>query len=194
MHNKKILVGTIILSTTFFLTACIGGKTDIAVGPPGSATNDLSESILEAYDIGGGDYSEFQERFGDAADEVQDGNIDVSIGVLGTPAGNVENLQASTGDVKLLGLSDEVIDSVEKDTGYESFTISEDTYDFMDDEVETVAGYAVLMGNTNTVDDDLAYNLAKLMIENADENTHAQSDQMTLDHALRGSGVYICKI
>src|SRR5699024_2163260 len=60
-------------------------------------------------------------------------------------------------------------------------------YEFMEDDVETVAAYAILMGNTNTIDEDLGYELAKSMIENADENTHAQAEQMTLDNALNGA-------
>src|SRR5699024_12532450 len=91
---------------------------------PASETNSLSQAILEAYDIGEGDYTEYQEGFGDAADEVQDGNIDISVGVLGMPAGNIENVQASTGDARLVGLSDDVIEAVGQDTGYEAFRIT----------------------------------------------------------------------
>lgn len=188
MKKKLFLLSSVMAGLVLVLAACSqGGGTDVAIGPPASETNSLSKSILDAYGIEEGDYKEYQEGFGDAADEVQDGNIDVSFGVLGMPAGNVENLQASTNDVKLLDLSDEVIESVEKDTGYEAFTIPSDTYDFLDDDVETVAAYAVLMGNTNSIDEDLGYELAKSMIEYADENTHAQSEQMTLDNALKGS-------
>lgn len=188
MMKKKRFLSIIVVGLALFLSACGGGgDTDIAIGPPASETNSLSQAILEAYDIGEDDYTEYQEGFGDAADEVQDGNIDISIGILGMPAGNIENLQASTGDVKLLDLSGDVIESVEQDTGYEAFTIPSDTYEFMENDVETVAAYAILMGNTNTIDEDLGYELAKSMIENADENTHAQAEQMTLDNALNGA-------
>ena len=69
------------------LSACGGGKKNIAIGPPASETNNVSKLILEAYGIEDGDYKAYQEGFGDAADGVQDGNIDVSIGILGLPAG-----------------------------------------------------------------------------------------------------------
>src|SRR5699024_12711108 len=72
-------------------------------------------------------------------------------------------------------------------TGYEAFTIPSDTYEFMEDDVETVAAYAILMGNTNTIEEAIGYELAKSMIENADENTHAQAEQMTSDNAVNGA-------
>src|SRR5690625_6904742 len=106
MMKKKRFLSIIVIGLALFLSACGGGgDTDIAIGPPASETNSLSQAILEAYDIGEGDYSEYQEGFGDAADGVQDGNIDVSIGILGVPAGNIESLQASTGDVKMISLT-----------------------------------------------------------------------------------------
>src|SRR5699024_11492932 len=105
MTNKRFF-SIIVIGLVLFLSACSGGgDTDIAIGPPASETTSLSQAILEADDIGEGDYTEYQEGFGDAADEVQDGNIDMSVGVLGMPAGNIDNLHASTGDVGLLGLS-----------------------------------------------------------------------------------------
>ena len=44
-----------------------------------------------------------------------------------------------------------------------------------------------LMGNTDTIDEELGYQLAKIMVENASENTHDQAKQMTLENALRGA-------
>lgn len=188
MSKTRIgLFFSVIIGTALLLAACNGGKTDIAIGPPASETNSLSKVLFEAYGIEDDDYKEFQEGFGDAADEVQDGNIDISIGILGMPAGNIEDLQASTGDAKLLALSDDAIEFMEEESGYERFTIPGGTYEFEDEDVETVAAYAILMGNTDTISEDLAYELAKSMIENADENTHNQAEQMTLDNALNGA-------
>lgn len=74
-----LLMGCILL----ILAACGEGKKNIAIGPPASETNTASSLILDAYGIGDGDYNAYQEGFGDAADGVQDGNIDISIGILG---------------------------------------------------------------------------------------------------------------
>lgn len=196
-----MLVGILVLaacggdsSTDSESSSDSGGDSDgsvsnarIAIGPPGSGTNSLSQQILAAYGLEEGDYQAYQEGFGDAADLLQDGNIDISVGILGLPAGSIESLQASVGDVRLLGLSDEAIEELEANTGYQRYTIPAGSYDFQEEDVETVAAYAVLVGNTDTIDDDLAYELARIMVEHSNEVTHAQGAEMTLENALNGA-------
>lgn len=169
------------------VAACSGGKPNIAIGPPASETSSVSKLILDAYGITDDDYKAYQEGFGDAADGVQDGNIDISIGILGLPAASIESLQNSAGDVVMMSLSDDAISYIEENSGYRRHTIPKDTYDFLDSDVETVTAYAILMGSTDTIDDELGYELAKIMIENASENTHAQAKQMILENALNGA-------
>src|SRR5690625_5366770 len=158
----------------------------IAIGPPASETNSVTRVILEAYGIGDGDYEAFQEGFGNAADLVQDGNIDISFGILGVPAGSIESLHASTGDVVMLGLSDEVIAASEESSGYQRYDISKDAYPFLDADVPTIAAFAVMVGNTDTIDEELGYQLAKAMVENANEIPHAEDAEMTPENALTG--------
>src|SRR5699024_7941541 len=119
-------------------------------------------------------YQPYQEAFSDAADLVQDGNIDMTFGVLGLPAANVESLQASTGDVVMLGMSDDLIEKMEAETEYERYVISEDSYDFLDSDIDTI-------------DEELGYDLAKMMVEKAEEVTHAQGEELTLENALNGA-------
>src|SRR5690625_4118989 len=102
----------------------------IAIGPPASETNTVSKILLAANGLEEGDYQVFQEGFGDAADGVQDGNIDISVGVLGLPAGSIESLQASAGDVVMLGMSEDAISEIEEESSYEHYVIPEDSYDF----------------------------------------------------------------
>ncbi|WP_217588458.1 TAXI family TRAP transporter solute-binding subunit [Lentibacillus saliphilus] len=187
--KKTRIIGmmTSLIGILLLLAACGGDETSIAIGPPTSGTNTLSKLILEGYDISEGDYKKFEEGFGDAKDGVQDGNIGISIGILGLPAANIQELHASTGDVELLSLSDDAIAHIEENSGYTRYTISKDSYEFMDEDVETVAAYAILMANTNTISEELGYQLAKAMIENSGEITHSQGPQMTLDNALNGS-------
>lgn len=187
MRSKKLFVlFTLILGAMVLLAAC-GDKTKIAIGPSGSETNNISKEILKAYGITDKDYEEFTEGFGDAADQVQDGNIEVSIGVLGLPAGSIENLQAQSGDVVMLSLSDEVVKTLEENTSYKGYTIPKESYDFLEEDVQTIAAFAILVGNTNTISEELGYQLAKAMIEHADEITHAQGRQITLENALNGA-------
>src|SRR5699024_5630468 len=164
-----------------------GKNARIAIGPPGSETNSISKVLLAAHGLEDGDYQAFQEGFGDAADGVQDGNIDISIGVLGLPAGSIESLQASTGDVVMLGIDDDAINDIEANSEYQRYTISKDNYEFLDEDIDTIAAYAVMVGNTDTIDEELGYELARIMVEHADEVTHAQASDMTLENALNGA-------
>lgn len=182
---SKVLCG---VSTSLLLAGCSGeSKPNIAIGPPASTTQGVSQLLFDAYGIESDRYSTYQEGFGAALDGVQDGNIDISIGILGLPSGSIENLQASSGDARLLGLSDDAIDYIEANSAYKRFTIPAGSYDFQDEDVETITAYAVLAGNTNTIDEELGYELARIMYEHAEENTHAQSAFMTLENALNGS-------
>ncbi|WP_188207962.1 TAXI family TRAP transporter solute-binding subunit [Alkalibacillus aidingensis] len=187
MRKSILLLISVGFLATLVLSACGGGSSSVAIGPAGSGTQAAANSILEGAGLGDDDIDTYEEGFGDASDGLQDGNIDLSFGLLGLPAGSVDDLQANTGDAKLVGLSDDVIEYVEENLGYLRYTIPADSYDFMDEDVETVTAYAVLVGNTNTIDHDLAYELARVSVEHADENTHAQSDHMTLENALNGS-------
>lgn len=177
----------VFINCIIVLTACGSSGKNIAIGPPASETNSVSKLILTAYGLEEGDYTSFQEGFGDAANGVQDGNIDISVGILGLPAGSIESLQASIGDVKMLELSDEAITYIEENSGYKRYTIPQDMYDFLDRDIETVTAYAILMANTNTISEELGYQLAKIMVENSGEITHAQGAHMTLDNALNGA-------
>ncbi|HZW67934.1 MAG TPA: TAXI family TRAP transporter solute-binding subunit [Pseudogracilibacillus sp.] len=164
-----------------------GKNARIAIGPPGSETNSISKVLLAAHGLEDGDYQAYQEGFGDAADLVQDGNIDITIGVLGLPAGSIESLQASTGDVVMLNLDDEAIEEIEANSPYERYTIEKDNYEFLEEDVETIAAFAVMVANTDTIDEELGYELARIMVENAEEVTHAQAAELTLENALNGA-------
>lgn len=186
---KKTLLAVATLTLTTALIGCDAGgsKANIAIGPAASTTQKVSHMVLNAYGIGESDFNAYQERFGDALDGVQDGNIDISMGIMGLPAGSIESLQASSGDVVMLSLSDEVVDKIEKNSDYRRFIISKDSYKFLDKDVQTIAAFAVMMGNTNTINEEMGYQLAKVMYDQADQITHSQAKFLTLEHALNGS-------
>ncbi|WP_017186270.1 TAXI family TRAP transporter solute-binding subunit [Alkalibacillus haloalkaliphilus] len=188
MKKSIVLLMSIGFLATMILAACGGGgDSRVAIGPAGSGTQAAATVILEGAGIEEGDYEAYEEGFGNARDGLQDGNIDVSFGLLGLPAGSVNDLQANTGDAKLIGLTEDEIQYAQDELGYLPYTISADSYDFLEEDVETVTAYAVLVGNTNTIDHELGYELARVSVEHADENTHAQSDHMTLENALSGA-------
>ena len=183
--STKVLCG---VGATLLLAGCgSDSKPNIAIGPPASTTQGVSQLLFDAYGIGSDKYNTYQEGFGAALDGVQDGNIDISIGILGLPSGSIENLQASSGDARLISLSDDAIDYIEENSAYKRFTIPANSYAFQSEDVNTITAYAILVGNTNTIDEELGYELARLMHEHAEENTHSQSAFITLENALNGS-------
>ncbi|WP_099352614.1 TAXI family TRAP transporter solute-binding subunit [Fredinandcohnia onubensis] len=160
----------------------------IAIGPPGSGTQTATKAVLAAYGINDGDYEAYQEGFGDAKSKLQDGTIDASFGLLGLPDAGIDELQASVGDVKFLEVTGDELTTVEETSGYTGYKIKAGSYEWLKEDANVVSAYAVLVANTDTVDDELAYQLAKVMLEKASENTHAQAAHMTKENALSGLG------
>lgn len=158
----------------------------VAIGPPGSGTQAAAKLILEAYGLEDGDYDAYEEGFGDAAGRIQDGNLDASFGLLGLPAGSIEELSISQ-DIKMISLTDEGLAYIEDNSGYEAMNIPADSYDFLEDDVQAITAYAILVGSTDTIDEDLGYEITRALFDNADSVTHAQGMHLTLENALNGS-------
>src|SRR5690606_2166032 len=88
-----------------------------------------------------------------------------------------------------LSLSEEALKYIEEKSGYTAYTISAGSYEWLDADIQTVSAYAILVANTDTVDEDLAYKLTKVLIEkSAAENTHPQAKNITKENALNGIG------
>lgn len=160
----------------------------VAIGPPGSGTQAATKLVLESYGLKDGDYDAYQEGFGDAKSKLQDGTIDASFGLLGLPDAGIDELQAAVKDVKFLSIEGENLQFIEENSDYAGFTIPSGSYEWLKNDVPSVSAFAVLVANTDTVDDELAYQLAKVMLENANQNTHPQAKQMTEENALNGLG------
>jgi uncharacterized protein len=160
----------------------------IAIGPPGGATQTVAKTVLAAFGIKDGEYVAYQEGYGDAKAKLQDGTIDAWFGVLGLPDAGIDELQALVKDVKFLEITGEQLAYVEENSGYTPYTIKAGSYEWLKKDISTVSAFAVLVANTDTVDDETAYQLAKVMIEKANENTHQQAKHMTKENALNGRG------
>lgn len=158
----------------------------IAIGPPGSATQDATRQILAAYGLVEGDYDALEEDFGDAQGRMQDGNLDAAFAILGSPASSVDELQATTGDVRYLDIEGEALETVTGDTFYEPYEIPAEDYEWLDEPVNTVSAYAVLVGSTNQVSEDVGYEVTRTLLENTDEISHPQGENMTPENALEG--------
>lgn len=158
----------------------------VAIGPSGSGTQIIARQVLSAYGIEQGDYQSFEEGFGDASGKLQDGNIHASFEVLGSPASGIDQLQASTGDVKYLEITGEQLNQIESDTFYNPYEIPADAFEWLDSPVQTISAYAVLVGSTNQVSPEAGYEITKTLLEKSDQISHPQAEHMTKENALKG--------
>ncbi|ADU31222.1 TAXI family TRAP transporter solute-binding subunit [Evansella cellulosilytica] len=160
------------------------GKT-VNTGPVGSGTRAAARLILEAYGLEEGDYTESDEGFGEAAGRIQDGSLDASFGLLGLPASGIEQLAAQR-DIRMISISSEAMEYIEANSGYEAYEIPADAYDFLEEPVVALTAYAILVGSTDLVDEDLGYEITKALFENRDQISHAQGAHLTKENALLG--------
>lgn len=158
----------------------------VAIGPSGSGTQTIARQVLSAYGIEQGDYQSFEEGFDDASGKLQDGNIHASFEVLGSPASGIDQLQASTRDVKYLEITGEQLNQIESETFYDSYEIPADAYEWLDSPVQTISAHAVLVGSTNQVSSEAGYEITKTLLEKSDQISHPQAKHMTKENALKG--------
>ncbi|MFZ4450478.1 TAXI family TRAP transporter solute-binding subunit [Salibacterium aidingense] len=158
----------------------------VNLGPPGSASNAASKLILEAHGLEEGDYEAREEGFGDAASQLQNGNIDANFGFLGLPAGNIDEL-ATQREVVFLPIEGEGLENIEADSDYSQLDIEPEMYDFLEEPVSTVTAYAILVGSTDLVDEETGYEITKQLYENTDSIEHQQGQHMTMENIMHGS-------
>ncbi|GAA1863479.1 TAXI family TRAP transporter solute-binding subunit [Brevibacterium marinum] len=159
----------------------------VAVGDAGSGTRAISDAILDAAGIAESDYTPEITDFGASTDMLADKQIDATIFVVGTPVAGLTQLAATT-DVKLLGLDEKTTSAIEENTGAESYDISTDAYDFLDEDVPTVSVFASLVASTDQVSEDTAYGLTKALFEHTGDVTLDVGKSITKDTAMLGIG------
>ncbi len=163
----------------------------IAVGAPGSGHEANARQILQAH---GFDYDDFATvdfiMHTEAVDAVRDGHLDAYFTTAGIPTASAVDI-FTTHDVNLVAIEmDMVSEIIDTWPFYAEFTVPAGTYSGQDEPVETVAVMATLVVNED-VDEDLVYNMTKVMFENLDRlrATHERANDITLDTALEGQSV-----
>ena len=112
--------------------------------------------------------------FGDAADMLQNGTIDGAWIMSGAPAAAVS--QACSAGCHLVNISDEVIETLQKDyPWYAKFTIPAGTYPGQDADIQTSAIKMVMFTSTS-LDEETVYQLTKTLWEHIDELGQAQKN------------------
>lgn len=158
----------------------------VAIGPAGSGTQAAAKLILSAYGLEDGDYEAYEEGFGDASSRLQDGQLDASFGLLGLPESSIQELNFQR-DVVILPIDGEALETIEAESDYMHLEIPADAYDFLEEPVSTVTAYAILVGSTTQLSEELGYEIVKGLYENIDSISHPQAEHMTMENVLNGS-------
>lgn len=131
----------------------------LSVNQKGSAGELITREILNYYGV---TYEDIISRGGSinhlsgskAFEMLADNRIDAAGNAESAPSSNI--LEASTTtDLKMLTLDQETIQAVSEALGMESKVIPADTYDFLDEDVETVSTPAILIVNKNVSEQEV---------------------------------------
>ncbi|WP_059105524.1 TAXI family TRAP transporter solute-binding subunit [Shouchella shacheensis] len=161
----------------------------VAVGDQGSGTEVVTRQILDAHGITYDDISPEYQDFGDAADSLQDGNIDAALIVAGTPTGAIEALSAQT-DIVLVDIEQDAADALmDEYPFYTEYTLEEDLYG-IEEEVSTVAVQAMLIARDD-LEEDVVYDIMTAIFENTDtfSNSHNAGSFIDLESAQEGMSI-----
>ena len=162
--------------------ADLKGKS-VSIGALGSGVYFNALDILGAYGITEDDIDAQYLNFADSADNLKDGKIDAAFIVAGAPTTAITDL-ATGGDVYLVSLDDEHIDSlIAKSPYYSKNVIGKDVYG-TDEDIITVAVAAVVIAR-NDVSEDAVYAFVSSIFDNLDEVTaaHAKGAECSVDFA-----------
>jgi uncharacterized protein len=164
----------------------LAGKT-VSVGAPGSGTYINAEQILEVHGLTMDDINAQNLDFGESTGGIQDGNIEAAFITAGTPTGAVDGL-AATNDITIVSIEQGKVDElVEKYPYYAADTVTSGTYG-LEEDVNTVAVLAML-AVTDSLSEDVVYDLTKALYEGAGSMAHAKAEFITLEKATDGIGI-----
>ncbi|OZM56082.1 hypothetical protein CIB95_13310 [Lottiidibacillus patelloidae] len=159
----------------------------VAIGPKKSGSHDAAKQILEVHGVHDGDYEAIEVDIEEAKKMLQEGRIDALFSFLGLPNNVINDLQTATEDVKFLEITDDGLEQLQKTTGYDPFIINDTSYDWLETEASTITAYAILVGSTSQIDEEVGYEITKALYENASYITHPQGKFITKNNALKGS-------
>jgi uncharacterized protein len=159
----------------------------VAIGSKKSGTHDAAKQILEIHGVHPGDYEAIEVDVEEGKKMLQEGSIDALFSFLGLPNNVINDLQAETEDVRFLEITDDGLEQLQKTTAYEPFIINNSSYDWLENEASSIIAYAILVGSTSQIDEEVGYEITKALYENASYITHPQGKFITKNNALKGS-------
>ena len=162
----------------------------VAVGASGSGAEANARQILGAYGLTYDDIDVQYLSFGEAADALKDGNVDVGVVVAGFPTAAIQDLAANK-SAALVNIDAEHTDKLMKQYPYfTKITVPKGTYPGQEEDVSTVAVKCVIV-TTDKLSDDLGEQIVKAIYEHLDrmKAAHAVGKYITKDTALEGMSI-----
>ena len=190
LYNETIQIVTI-EGKGIKTVADLKGKR-VAVGALGSGTEAYARQIMEIFGITYADIKPQYLSFGEAANGLKDGNIDVAFVTAGAPTAAIQDIAAQH-KVSLVSVpADKAEALIKKYPFYAKQTIKAKTYPTVTADVQTVAVKAMLV-TSSKVDADLVYKMTKAMYTNLDriKSAHAQGANVQKATALEGMGIKV---
>ncbi|GAB1399799.1 TAXI family TRAP transporter solute-binding subunit [Aminivibrio sp.] len=165
----------------------IKGK-KVSVGAPGGGDQILTMLILKAAGIDSEkDFTKQQLTQPEGVMALKDGNVDAVFWNFAAPGSAVLEVAAQR-DVVLVPLSEELVQKVIADNPFLlPYTIKAGTYESVKEDVRTIADSNYLVVR-NTMDEKLAYDLVKVLIENREKfmNVTQQASHFVPEEASVG--------
>lgn len=160
----------------------------VAIGAPGSGVEANARQVLGVHgmtydDLGKADYLSFNE----AADQLKNKQIDAAFVTAGIPTSAITEV-SQTSSVTIVPIASEKV--AELNVEYPFYTevvIPANTYNGQTTDVTTAAVMAMLVV-PEELDDDLVYELTKLLFEEKQTiiDTHSRGNDINLETALKG--------
>lgn len=162
----------------------------VAVGAAGSGAEANARQILAMHGITYDDIDEQFLSFGEAADALKDGNVDVGVVVAGFPTAAIQDLAANK-SAKIIPLTGDKADAlIQKYPYYTKVVIPAGTYPGQEEDVNSVAVKCIIVA-TDKMSDDLGEQIAKAVYGHLDrmKAAHAVGKYITKDTALDGMSI-----
>lgn len=162
----------------------------VAVGASGSGAEANARQILAAYGITYDDINVQYLSFGEAADALKDGNVDVGVVVAGFPTAAIQDLAANR-SAQIVNIDPKIAEDLKaKYPYYTKIVIPKGTYPGQEEDVSTVAVKCVIV-TTDKMSDELGGQIVKAIYEHLDrmKAAHAVGKYITKDTALEGMSI-----
>lgn len=155
----------------------------VAVGPPGSGSENVANNVLRAYKI----EDKIQKQHLDLTEStmaLQDGTIDAAFYSAMIPVSGIVELVA-THNIRILPFEDDMLEKLNKQFGYYIKSIvPAGTYKGVDEDVQLM-GFGIEIDVQADLPEDLAYDILTNLFENLAEirTAHKAIESISLDHA-----------